>query len=182
MLATIVTTEKELSQIIELSRQNAKSAVSAEDKISQGFISWTYTPDLLRQLHILQPSVIVKDGDNLAGYALVAIKESAAFHNDLKAMIQHLDQLFYGDKSLGHYQYYVMGQICVDKKYRGRGVVEMLYQKHKELFESKFDFVITEISTTNLRSLRAHEKAGFKTIHTYSDAMDDWKVVLWDWK
>ena len=57
----------------------------------------------------------------------------------------------------------------------------MLYGHHKKLFEKAYDFVITEISTSNTRSLRAHEKIGFKIIYTYKDVLDEWNVVLWDW-
>lgn len=181
MLATIVTTDNEIDQIIELSRQNARDAVSSEEKSKEGFISWSYTPTLLRQLHQLHPSIIVKDHETLAGYALVAFKESAPFHKDLQAMINHLDQLEYNGKKLADYKYYVMGQVCVSKEYRGKAVFQMLYDKHKELFQQQFDFVLTEISISNKRSMRAHEKAGFRTIFTYKDNMDEWNVVLWDW-
>jgi hypothetical protein len=57
----------------------------------------------------------------------------------------------------------------------------MLYEEHKRLFRKEYDFVITEISTINKRSIAAHKKIGFKTIHTYRDALDEWNVVLWDW-
>jgi hypothetical protein len=58
----------------------------------------------------------------------------------------------------------------------------MLYQKHREEFRDKYDFAVTEISTANYRSLRAHERVGFKTISVFKDAVDEWNVVLWDRK
>ena len=58
----------------------------------------------------------------------------------------------------------------------------MLYQHHKALYQQRFDMLITEISPANPRSQRAHEKVGFKTIYHYTDAMDAWNVVVWDWK
>ncbi len=97
-------------------------------------------------------------------------------------MISHTDQLYYNNRLLSSYNYYVMGQICVAKNYRGKGLVNIMYQHHKKLFQHLYDFVITDISTSNQRSVRAHEKAGFKTIHTYHDAMDQWNVVLWTWE
>ncbi len=126
--------------------------------------------------------VIVKDKNIIVGYALVTFKEASIFHKDLNAMMMHLETLEYENKLLQQYKFYVMGQICVDEDYRGRGVFQMLYQQHKKLFENGFDFVVTEISKGNARSLRAHEKIGFKTIHTYKDGLDEWNVVLWDWK
>jgi len=60
--------------------------------------------------------------------------------------------------------------------------VNMLYQKHREVYSNQYDFILTEISTSNLRSLKAHEKMGFETIYTYQDSVDEWNVVVWNWK
>jgi len=182
MQATIVTTDKELRQIVELSQQNHKSNITAEEQDAEGFISWQYSIELLKQMHALHPNIIAKDEDILAGYAMVAFKAASAFHKDLAGMIHHVDEIFYDGKPLRDYNYYIMGQVCVDKAYRGKGVFNILYQHHKTLFQHQFDFVVTEISAKNLRSIRAHEKVGFNTIHTYSNAAGDWLVVLWDWR
>ena len=71
-----------------------------------------------------------------------------------------------------------MGQVCVDKDYRGKGLFDLLYQKHKEIYQDQYDFVITEVSTRNHRSIRAHQRAGFQTINTYCDELDEWAVVI----
>ena len=181
MQGGIVTTDNELEQIIALSHKNLRKNISEEDQPVSGFITWMYSLELLRQMNAQHPHVIAKDKGKVIGYALVALKEASVFHRDLKAMINHLETLNYGHKNLGDYNYYVMGQVCVDNAYRGKGVFSMLYEEHKRLFRSKYDFVITEISPINKRSIAAHEKTGFKTIHTYRDNLDEWNVVLWDW-
>jgi len=182
MQATVVTTNEELQEIIQLSYQNLRTKISEEEKKSQGFVSWNYSFELLHKLNAQHPHVIVTDNDKVIGYALVALKEARNFHPALEQMMTDLEPLRYKDKKLSAYKYYIMGQVCVDKTYRGKGILEMLYQKHKTLFEKDFDFVVTEISTLNARSIRAHEKIGFKTIYTYADNLDKWHVVLWDWK
>ena len=73
-----------------------------------------------------------------------------------------------------------MGQICIDKNYRGKGLFEILYQKHKSEYSKKYQLLITEISTSNYLSIRAHEKIGFKTISSHIDTLDTWNIVLWD--
>ncbi|HRI22149.1 MAG TPA: GNAT family N-acetyltransferase [Panacibacter sp.] len=182
MYATIVTTEEELLQILELSKQNQKSGITEEERKEQGFISWNYSIELLKKMHELHPNVIVKDGDKVAGYALVAFKEARHFHPEMDHMIQSIDDIIYNGKPLSSYNYYVMGQVCVDKAYRGKGIFDMLYLKHKELFQHRFDFVETEISTSNKRSVRAHERIGFKTIETHRDEKDEWSIVVWNWQ
>lgn len=179
--AAIVTTEEELIQIYRLNQENLKSNVNVATQKTEGFVTWLYPLQLLEQMHQLSPSVIVKDGTAVAGYALTTLKESSSFHSDLQMMFRNLEKVQYKDKSLSHYQFYCMGQICVAKNYRGKGVVEMLYQKHKEVYGPYYDFLLTEVSTSNPRSLKAHQKIGFQTIYTYSDAMDEWNVIIWDW-
>jgi ribosomal protein S18 acetylase RimI-like enzyme len=75
-----------------------------------------------------------------------------------------------------------MGQICVDKDYRGQGLFDMLYRHDRELYSNSYDFMVTEISVSNSRSLRAHQRVGFQTINVYRDEIDEWEVVLWDWR
>jgi ribosomal protein S18 acetylase RimI-like enzyme len=180
--ATVVETEEELVQIYELNQANLKQNLTEPEKMKEGFVSWLYSVDLLKQMHRLSPSVIVKDGDVVVGYALATLKEARAFHPDLETMFQNLEKLTYKNKLLSSFRFYCMGQICVAKGYRGKGIVEMLYQKHRQLHGSEMDFLLTEISVNNVRSQKAHEKVGFQTIYTYSDAMDRWNVVVWPWR
>ena len=94
------------------------------------------------------PHIIVKEDGIVIGYALVTLRDASRFHPDLKAMVDQLEVIMYNKKRLSEYQYYVIGQICIGKAYRGKGVFEMLYQQHKKIFEKDFDFVITEISNS----------------------------------
>jgi hypothetical protein len=179
--ASLVTTEDELLQIHHLSQANLKQNLSAETRRSEGFVTWLYSIDLLKKMHQIAPSVIVKDGEQVVAYALTTLKESMAFHPDLEIMFQSLASVQYAGKPLSQYRFYCMGQICVAQDYRGKGTVPMLYKKHKQTYSSRYDFILTEISTSNERSMKAHQNKGFQTIYTYTDAMDEWNVVIWDW-
>jgi len=179
--ASIVTTQNELSQIYHLNQRNLKQNLNEETRKHEGFVTWLYSMELLEKMHQLSPSIIIKDADYLAAYALTTLKEAKTFHPDLELMFCNLETVWYKNKPLSDYKFYCMGQICVDEKFRGLGLVLMLYVKHKEVYSNQYDFILTEISTSNTRSLKAHEKIGFKTIHTYKDSVDEWKVVVWEW-
>lgn len=182
LFATIVTTEDELLQIHHLNQQNYRQYITVEERDKEGFVSWFYPMELLQKTQAVAPHIIVKDDDKVVGYALTLLPEEAAFHKDLQGMFTHLSTVTYQGKSLTDYNIYCMGQICIDKPWRGKGLFSMLYQHHKLLNAGKFDMLITEISASNPRSQKAHEKVGFKTICTYTDANDDWNVVAWDWR
>ncbi|MDQ6757581.1 MAG: GNAT family N-acetyltransferase [Bacteroidota bacterium] len=182
LYATEVTTAEELMQIHELNQQNLKTNLSIKEKEEQGFVTWLYPVSLLQKMHAIAPSVIVKDENKVIGYALVTPIQAGIFHSDLQTMINNLEKHSYNHKPLSSYSYYIMGQVCIDKEYRGKGIFNMLFQKHKELYRNKYELLVTEISTKNYRSQKAHEKIGFTTIHKYADALDEWNVVVWDWR
>jgi len=182
LTTTTVHSLEELQQVHLLNQQSLKQNLDETEKQQEGFVTWLYSIELLQQMHALAPGVIVKDGDKVVGYALVTPLEARGFHQDLSIMIDNLETLEYKGKLLVDYRWYVMGQVCIDKAYRGKGIFKMLYQKHKELYSSKYEMLVTEISVNNPRSLRAHEKVGFEIIHTYKDALDEWAVVVWDWR
>lgn len=181
LTATVVTREEELLQIHELSQKNLRLNVDEETRRQEGFVTWLYSLPLLQKMHQLAPSVIAKDGQELAGYALTTLKASKEFHPDLAQLFRNLDVVDYAGHPLSSWRFYCMGQICVAREYRRQGVVNLLYQKHRELYGSHYDFILTEISTSNVRSMKAHQKIGFQTIYTYRDALDEWNVVVWDW-
>jgi ribosomal protein S18 acetylase RimI-like enzyme len=182
LTAGLAKTESDLRQILSLQELNLKQNISAQEKATEGFLTMQFSMEMLRQLHDLAPSVVVRDGNNIIAYAIVLLKEGRKAYPDLENMFLHLETISWLGKPLYDYKYYVMGQICVDKNYRGQQVFSMLYNKHRELYKERFDFIVTEISTSNHRSIRAHEKTGFQTIHTYRDYMDEWNVVLWNWE
>jgi GNAT superfamily N-acetyltransferase len=181
LTATTVSNTLEIEQILALQQQNLKQHVSAAEKQSQGFVTVEHTFELLWQMHLQAPSIIVKHDNQLAGYALTMLSACKTLIPELVTMFENFNQLHWKNKPLSSYSYYAMGQICVDKAYRGQGVFDLLYERHKTVYQNQFDLLLTEISTSNIRSQRAHERVGFTTINTYRDHIDEWNVVLWDW-
>lgn len=171
----------ELEQILALQRTNLKQALSEDEMRSQGFVTLQHDLAALEQMHALMPSIIALQGSELVAYALAMPRECRALMPVLAPMFELFDRLECRGKPLNDQRFYVMGQICVDKAHRGKGLVELLYQKHREVYQRQFDFIITEVSCRNHRSLRVHERIGFQTLHTYRDATDEWAMVLWDW-
>jgi hypothetical protein len=179
--ACLVTNTGELAQILSLQEQNLPGIISKDEMQSQGFVTLRHDLQTLQQMHVLSPSIIIKNEDDIVAYALTMLVECRLLVPDLEPMFDLLDGLRWNSQQLSTLPFYVMGQICVSKAYRSQGLVQMLYQHHKKIYQPQFDLLVTEISIHNPRSLRAHEKIGFKTIHTYRDRLDEWAVVAWDW-
>jgi|SRR5688572_24327340 len=179
--STLVNNVIELQQILQLQQRNLTHKISTEEIGSQGFVTFQHDLEILQQFHQLAPSVIVKDDDQVVAYALTVVNEARYIFPPMESMFALLESLQWNNKSFQRYRHYEMGQICVDKSYRGKGVFEMLYQQHKKSYSHLYDLLVTKISTKNYRSLRAHEKVGFQTLLVQKDELDEWAVVAWDW-
>lgn len=178
---TTVSTPKEVSQILDLQAENHVSTVSPAVAQEQGFVTVKHNLEVLQRMNDAAPSIIAKAGDDLAGYALVMPRSFAIDIPILQPMFDLLNSLSWKGQALrDDPRWFVMGQICVAKAYRGMGVFDGMYQKMKEVYHRDYDFVITEIAERNTRSIRAHERVGFQTLHTFSDpvAGEDWRVVI----
>ncbi|HEX7844304.1 MAG TPA: GNAT family N-acetyltransferase [Chitinophagaceae bacterium] len=178
---TLVRNNEELQQILQLQQENLLATISAEEMQAQGFVTMHHDLAVLQKMNALAPSVIIKDDDIVIAYALTMLKECSGLMPALEPMFALFETLNWQNKPLNEFSYYVMGQICVAKAYRGKNLVNELYQYHKKIYQQRFDLFLTEISTRNSRSLKAHEKAGFKTIHIHKDKLDEWAIVAWDW-
>ena len=182
MHTRLAATREDLEDILRLQRENLRDLVSPEEAQQQGFLTVAHTLDTLERMHALAPSVLAREGDALAGYALVMPLAAREAVPELLPMFAQFDALTWQGRPLSTYRYYVMGQVCVARAFRGQGVFDALYRGHRDAYAGRFDFTVTEIATRNTRSMRAHARVGFQVLTTYRDALDEWAVVLWDWR
>lgn len=177
----LVSREEELRGILELQRLNLARGLSSEEVASQGFVTVTHTLPVLQRLHALAPSVIATLQDRVVGYALVMTRAARAEVPILEPMFRELETLRFRGRPLVEQSFYAMGQVCVARAQRGQGVFDALYAGHREHYQARFECVVTEVATRNLRSLRAHARVGFETLAHYRDAEDEWAVLAWGW-
>ncbi len=176
------TSKEDLEQIIQLQIENREDRISQEERQSEGFVTVVHDLPLLEEMNTPYPHTIAKDGDQLIAYVLTMLKSLENRIPILVPMFQQINATEYEGELLGDTDYFVIGQCCVKKGYRGQGIFKGLYEKMREYMSPHFKYVITEIATRNPRSIRAHEKMGFTVIKEYTDPTDHWALVLWDWR
>ncbi|MBY0536181.1 MAG: hypothetical protein K2P88_10040 [Chitinophagaceae bacterium] len=178
MLIKFAETPDEIHQIAALNQRYQKAGLSADYIKEQGFVSWSYPVSLLEQMHALCPSVIAVKEGKVVAYALVAVREAASFHQELKLLLEKIEPLALNGKAIGDHSFYMMGQLCVDESCRGLALPDKMYAFHQEQLKDRYDYMITTISLQNTRSIRVHERSGFETIHEIHDHFGNWVVVV----
>ncbi|WP_057939746.1 GNAT family N-acetyltransferase [Algoriphagus resistens] len=172
----------DLQGIIDLQKANISTGISIHEKESQGFVYVQHSLEDLNKLNDIESHVIALDGSYVAAYILAMTKASRADIQQLVPMFRQFDQIHYEGKKVSDYNYIAVGQVCIGKTYRGEGLFDRCYAKYKQTFEDRYDLAITEISTSNHRSMRAHQRIGFEVIDTFHDGVEQWNIVIWDWR
>jgi Acetyltransferase (GNAT) family len=180
---TRVASDADVQGILDLQQKNLKKNISIEIADSQGFVTVEHTFEVLKKMNDASPSIIAKDGETVVGYAIVMLPEFRKAIPVLEGLFEAIEQLSFKNKPMTAYRYVVIGQLCVGEGYRGIGLVNSLYNYYKKSLENDFDFCITDISSKNPRSRKAHEKVGFQVVKSFFDdiSQETWDIVLWDW-
>ena len=178
-----VSTRAEVRQILDLQALNLPASLSSGTMASQGFVTVRHEPEVLQRMNEMTPAVIAKSGHEVVAYALVMPREFAPDVPVLQPLFDLLATLSWNERPLrDNPRWFVMGQVCVAERYRGTGIFDGLYRTMASVYRGRYDFTMTEVAERNTRSRRAHERVGFRTLHTYPDAAagEVWHVIVLD--
>jgi len=182
MTYTTSDSDDDLLGILELQKKNLAVHLTPEEIRGQGFVTVIHSLADLQKMNAIERHVVAKDGDKVVAYLLAM---TVASKNDIPVLVSMFgtfDQVTYRGRPLSSWHYIVVGQVCVDKDYRGREVLMETYKKYRDQFSQGYDFAVTEIATRNTRSIRAHEKIGFIEAHRFTaPGGEEWSIVIWEW-
>lgn len=179
---TRVSNTSELEEISKLQQLNLKENISLSEAAEQGFLTASYSMEFLSQMHDAIPAIVAKDGDIIAGYALVAVQSIKLHHDLIAELFQAIDEVIVDGQPLANANYVVVGQLCVAKEYRGMGLVQKMYNHFRDCLKESYDFCATDVAQPNARSLKAHKKTGFEVAGTLTYGGIPWDIVVWKWR
>jgi L-amino acid N-acyltransferase YncA len=177
----MVQTEEELKGLKALQNANLRRLIGEEEAMKEGFVTSEYSFELLQKMHQEHPSIIAKEGNDVVGYVIVTNKSVYGEHEEIDHLFDTVDAMEYNGQLLKNASYILVGQLCVGKSHRGQGLVQTMYNYYKENFSDKYQYLVTDISQANPRSIKAHKKSGFETIGVIEQVGTGWDIVLWDW-
>ncbi|MEM7306085.1 MAG: GNAT family N-acetyltransferase [Planctomycetota bacterium] len=179
----IASSDDDLRDILALQTANLERELSPDDARSQGFVTLRHDLDALRDMNRAEPHVVARSAGRVVGYALVMLPRFWERVPELAHMRALLAERTHRGRPIEELRYFIMGQVCVDRAFRGRGVFAALYAHMHALYAGRYDAVVTEAATRNTRSVHAHAKVGFELLHRYATpAGESWDLILWDWR
>ena len=166
--------KKHLEQILTLQAKNHRSALNLKEKEANGFVTVKHTIEELEIIHAGVGHTAALYEDCVIGYTLTMDASSKTLIPILFPMFDLIETSSFNGVAIKNEPYVVMGQVCIDADFRGKGVFRSLYAKMAETMQEHYKYIITEISKDNTRSLGAHFSVGFKELIRHGE----WVMVI----
>jgi hypothetical protein len=140
-----------------------------EDK-KDGFVTTAFSKEQLSDIIEKEQGIFVavEEGEIVA-YVMSASWQYWSPWPIFAVMMEDLPHLSFQAQTLSVHNSYQYGPVCVDKRVRGSGVLEKLFDFALEHMQQKYPILVTFINKINHRSYSAHtRKIGLKVIAEFA--------------
>ena len=124
--------------------------------------------------------VACEDG-RLAGYLCASSCEFNRQFPLLARMIEQFGRMSVRSRLLACSRVFIYGPVCIDRPYRGRGVLGGLYQTLKNTVAGRFDVGVAFVAKENAHSLRAHvEQLTMEHVGDFGYSGKDYHILAFE--
>ncbi len=162
-------TYHDIDAILTLHFKYQINSISEEDK-KDGFVTTPFTKEQLHSLIETEQGIFIAcEGNEVLAYVMSASWQFWEAWPIFAHMLNYLPHLQYKGVQLTPYNSYQYGPVCVDKRVRGSGILEQLFEFARTHMVKRYPILVTFINKINHRSFNAHtKKLGLEVIHEFS--------------
>lgn len=166
--------------ILALQELYLVSNLSEEEKES-GFVTTPFSIAQLTEIINQEGLFVVKDNGKIIAYIFAGSWDFFSqwpIFNHMTAMFPDLRFLDFDITTTNSFQY---GPICIDKKYRGKGLITVFFEFMRIHMLKKYPLSLTFINKTNIPSQKAHtEKLHWTIIADFQFNNNNYFVLAYD--
>jgi hypothetical protein len=170
---------EDFEKMVELQNRNLVSFLK-ENERGDGFLSTAFTAEQFQEMNKSIGVAVAYDDEKLCGYLCCSTIEFNKKFPFPAAAIKNCDQVFYKEKPINSYNCFMANPLCIDKNYRGEGVIIELCNKALDFIPQHYELALSFIADANQRSLSASKKVGMQPIEKFSSAGNDFWIVVRD--
>ncbi len=176
-----VATRDDIESVLTLHYRYQIDSIAKEDK-KDGFVT---TPFTYEQLFALieeeQGLFIAVDNEEIVAYVMAASWQFWSAWPMFAYMIDGLENLEYLGQKLSVENSYQYGPICIDKRVRGSGVLERIFDFARAQMAPRYPILVTFINRINPRSYEAHtRKLGLEVIAEFGYNNNNYYELVYD--
>ena len=167
-MITRLGTSKDINGVLALQVLNLQANLPITT-LENGFVTTPFTPTLIEQIIQMDGLFVAEDKGQIIAYVYAG---SWAYFQQwpiFDFMIARFPSLQFNKQLITVENSFQYGPICIATDYRGKGVLQKIFEEMRIAFASKYSISITFINAINKRSTKAHvEKLGWEIIDKFT--------------
>lgn len=146
-----------------------------------GFLSLTFTHRQLEEMAGQVGIIVAAIGGRLAGYLCASSREFNRPFHLLAAMMRQFDAIDYCGRLLASSRVFIYGPVCIDRSYRGQGLLRGLYDTLLQEVAGRYDIGVAFVADDNPHSLRVHlDGLGMAHVGEFSFSGKQYHILAFD--
>lgn len=175
-----IATITDIAGVLALQELYLVTNLSQQEKAS-GFVTTRFTVAQLTEVITKQELFIAKDQNKIIAYIFAGswdfFKQWPIF-NHMSSLLPELNFLDFDITTANSFQY---GPICIQKEYRGKGLIKPLFELMRTHLMHKYPLALTFINKTNIPSMKAHtKKLNWTIIGDFQFSNNDYLILGYD--
>lgn len=168
MIKTRIATREDIKGVTDLQDKYLYSKLTEEER-KEGFVTTPFTLEQIEEI-LLQNGLFVAENESrdIIAYAFAGSWKYFEQWELFRFMIARFPTLSYNGQEITTENSFQYGPVCIDKKYRGQGVLPLIYEEMRIEFLKKYPISLTFINKVNAISEKAHiDKLGWEVIDRF---------------
>lgn len=152
------------SALAALANQHTYSQLDDEARKS-GFLTGSFAVPALQAMLASVPGQLAELDGELVGFIINSRLDPERYPPLVQEIMALLPQLHYQQRPLAAYHWFFYGPVLVKPAYRGRGLLQQLFQANQRTLAGRFELGIAFIAEENTASLHLHkQKLGLQVV------------------
>lgn len=167
MISTRLAVLKDIPGILSLQEKYLFRNLSEEER-KEGFVTTPFTTAQIEEIIKQDGLFIALNNDIIIAYVFAGSWKYFEQWEIFNFMVSRFPQLSFRGQNITTDNSFQYGPICIDKNYRGQGVINQIFETMRLVFKEKYPISITFINKINTISEKAHtKKLGWEIIDEF---------------
>lgn len=168
MIKTRIGTKNDIDGILSLQEKNLYRNLNDVER-KEGFVTTPFTVNQIEEI-IKENGIFVaiNEKSELVSYAFAGSWAYFEQWEIFNFMVSRFPKLSFHGKEITTENSFQYGPVCIEKNYRGKGLLNLIFEEMRIEFLKKYPISITFINKVNVISEKAHtKKLGWEIIDEF---------------
>ena len=155
MVKTRVGNQNDIAGVLALQKKYLYKNLTVSER-KNGFVTTPFTTNQIEEIIQQNGLFVAENEQSIIAYMFAGSWEYFGQWEIFNFMVSRFPRLSFGGAKITTANSFQYGPVCIDKDHRGKGVLNLIFEKMRREFHKNYPYAITFINKINRVSEKAH--------------------------